>query len=216
MTDTVGGEPPLALSDPRKRIIAAGLICVRRLGIRKTTMEDIASQAGMSRPSIYRHFGDRDELFVALVATQSHALVQRAHAYIDRQPTFGDRLVEGLLYLAEHGCRDPLTRHVHLENSELALRVVSAGVVEDLTEAFWHPFVDAATAAHLMPETLDRTSVYGWLGYVGLMLMRLLDENDSGRDRYRAMLRQFVVPVLLPGIDMAEVASRAATTPRET
>lgn len=194
----VNGEPPRMPGTPRDRIVAAGLICVNRLGVRKTTMEDIAAQAGMSRPSVYRHFGDRDQLLVELVSAQSHALVPRAHTYIGRQTTLADQLVEGLLYLAEHGCRDALTRHVHLENPELALRVASAGVVEELTEAFWHPFVDSPATGGQLPGTMDKRRVYGWLGNVGLMLMRMLGQDGYGSARCRAMLQQFVVPALLP------------------
>ncbi|HYP95908.1 MAG TPA: helix-turn-helix domain-containing protein, partial [Mycobacterium sp.] len=48
--------------DARERILAAAERCIDRHGIRKTTMDDVASEVGLSRPSVYRYFADRDDL----------------------------------------------------------------------------------------------------------------------------------------------------------
>lgn len=52
----------------RDRILEATLECVGRLGMAKTTMEDVARAAGVSRATLYRAFpGGRDELLGAVV-----------------------------------------------------------------------------------------------------------------------------------------------------
>src|SRR3546814_11606642 len=52
----------------RDRIIAATYACVTRLGMAKTTMEDIAREADLSRATLYRAFpGGRDEVLDAVV-----------------------------------------------------------------------------------------------------------------------------------------------------
>jgi AcrR family transcriptional regulator len=99
-------------ADARQRLLDAAERCVERHGIRKTTMEDIAREAGISRPSVYRYFSDREELLLAVMSQHSRALVKKTHRFIARQPTFADAVIEGLLYLADHGRRDVITRHL--------------------------------------------------------------------------------------------------------
>ena len=57
------------MDDVRQRIIEASYVCVARRGVAKTTVEDMAREAGMSRATIYRAFpGGRDEVINATVA----------------------------------------------------------------------------------------------------------------------------------------------------
>jgi AcrR family transcriptional regulator len=77
---------PLAAASPddaRERILAAAQRCIDRHGIRKTTMDDIASEVGQSRPNVYRYFADRDDLLIELITR--HVLLNRAHKSISRQ-----------------------------------------------------------------------------------------------------------------------------------
>src|ERR1700758_2183771 len=70
--------------DARERILAAAERCIDRHGIRKTTMDDIASEVGLSRPSVYRYFADRDDLLIELIARHARTLVNRAHKPMSR------------------------------------------------------------------------------------------------------------------------------------
>ena len=81
-----------------------------RYGVSKTTMDDIGKEAGVSRPTVYRYFGDRDALLAALIERRSRMLFERARTFILRYDTFAEQLVEGLVYLVDHGRRDPIVR----------------------------------------------------------------------------------------------------------
>jgi AcrR family transcriptional regulator len=50
----------------RKAILAAASTLFRRYGYRRTSMEDIAKETGMSRPSVYSYFKNKDEVFRSL------------------------------------------------------------------------------------------------------------------------------------------------------
>src|SRR6266403_417653 len=103
---------PTGADDPRERMLAAAERCIDRHGIRKTTIDDIASEVGLSRPSVYRYFADRDDLLIELNMRHARAMFNRAHKSMSRQTNFPDQVIEGLLYAADHGRRDPLTRYV--------------------------------------------------------------------------------------------------------
>ena len=86
--------------DARERILTAAERCIDRHGIRKTTMDDIASEVGLSRPSVYRYFADRDDLLIELNIRHARALLDRAHKAMSRQTNFPDQIIEGILYMA--------------------------------------------------------------------------------------------------------------------
>ena len=48
----------------RTAIIAAALECFLQYGYEKTTLEDIATRAGLSRPLIYLQFRNKEEIFI--------------------------------------------------------------------------------------------------------------------------------------------------------
>ena len=50
----------------REAILSAAETLFRRYGYRRTSMEDIAKETGMSRPSVYSHFKNKDEVFRSL------------------------------------------------------------------------------------------------------------------------------------------------------
>ncbi len=53
----------------RQRLVEAAYVCVSRNGMAKTTVEDVARQAGLSRATAYRAFpGGREEIVAATVA----------------------------------------------------------------------------------------------------------------------------------------------------
>src|ERR1700757_5168352 len=87
--------------DARERILAAAERCVDRHGIRKTTMDDIASEVGLTRPNVYRYFADRDDLLMELNTRHARALIDRTHKSISRQSSLPDRIVERGLYMAD-------------------------------------------------------------------------------------------------------------------
>lgn len=49
----------------RSRIVEAALWCFLNFGFAKTSMEDIAKRAGLSRSLLYRSFKDKDEIYSA-------------------------------------------------------------------------------------------------------------------------------------------------------
>ena len=70
-------------------IIDAAYVCFTRHGARRTTMLDLAEQAGISRPALYQYFRSKEEVFRALVErllANALAASERA-AKSEQQPT---------------------------------------------------------------------------------------------------------------------------------
>jgi AcrR family transcriptional regulator len=190
-----GPTSPTGTDDVRERILAAAERCIDRHGVRKTTMDDIASEVGLSRPSVYRYFADRDDLLVELITRHGQALLDRAQKTISLKSSFSDQIVESLLYIADHGRRDPLTRYlIDPDGTSVGRQMIASGTSETITAELWDPYLDAALANNELPPELPRSDIYLWIGNVGKMLMRGLEDGDGDLKRYRSMLRRFLAP----------------------
>src|SRR5271169_4150421 len=181
--------------EARERIVAAAERCIDRHGICKTTMDDVASEVGLSRPSVYRYFADRDDLLIELITRHTRALLDRAHKSISRQSNLPDQIVANVLYTAEHGRRDPLTRHIlDPDGTSLGRRMIASGTTDIIRAEMWDPVLDAAIANDELPPGLPRSDIHLWLGNVTKMVMRGLEDGEGDVRRYRSILRRFVVP----------------------
>src|SRR6266436_2608764 len=64
----------------RETILAAALTCFAHDGYRRTALDRVAREAGISRAALYLHFGSKEALFRALVAAWHARPTARAHA----------------------------------------------------------------------------------------------------------------------------------------
>jgi AcrR family transcriptional regulator len=184
----------------RQAILRAAERCVEHYGIRKTTMEDVAREAGISRPSVYRYFGDRRDLLVAVAIDHAQRLTEKARQFIERQPTFEDGLAGGILYLATHGRRDEFARYLYPvdEAMPIADRASISEIFADVAGQFWDPFLDAAEASGELRSGLDRSEIHLWLSQVGLVVIAMLDIKPEWKDAdYRQFLQTFVIPAFV-------------------
>ena len=188
----------MSTDDARERILAAAERCIDRHGIRKTTMDDVACEVGLSRPSVYRYFADRDDLLIELITRHARSLLDRARKSIARQSSLPDQIVETVLYTAEHARRDPMTRHIiDPDGTSLGRRMNASGTTEMMRAEMWDPVLDVAVANNELPPGLPRSDIHLWLGNVTVMVMRGLEEGDGDVRRYRSILRRFVVPAFV-------------------
>jgi AcrR family transcriptional regulator len=158
-------------------------------------MDDIASEVGQSRPSVYRYFADRDDLLIELITRHARALLDRTLKSIARQSSLPDQIVEGILYTADHARHDHLTRHViDPAGTSLGRRMITSGTSETIRAEMWDPILDAALANNELALGLPRSDIYLWLGNVTEMVMRGLEEGDGDVKRYRSILHRFVAP----------------------
>jgi AcrR family transcriptional regulator len=95
------------MDGPRQRILEATYACVARWGLSKTTVEDAAREAGLSRATVYRYFpGGRDELIDAVVSWQFLVFFGRLYEEVHGATSLEEVLDRGLLFarrsLIEH------------------------------------------------------------------------------------------------------------------
>ncbi|MGV0737443.1 helix-turn-helix domain-containing protein [Mycobacterium syngnathidarum] len=119
------------------RILAATLQQAELVGIRRTTMEDVARRSGVGRATLYRRFPTKDTLIDALVLSEARRYLEgsaqaRAHA-----ESLEDRLVYGTVFtvtfLRDHALLKKLLR-TEPETILTSLTVDAGAIIDFATE----------------------------------------------------------------------------------
>jgi AcrR family transcriptional regulator len=80
----------------REALLAAALRCFSREGYRRTALDRVAREAGVSRAALYLHFSNKDDLFRALVAALHAQTLAEAAAAAQREGALVSRLTAAL------------------------------------------------------------------------------------------------------------------------
>jgi AcrR family transcriptional regulator len=90
----IGSDPDTA----EARLVAAALRCIARWGVAKTTADDIAREAGVSRATLYRAFpGGRDVVLAAVLRHEVGRFFATVSSELDRADSLEDLLVCGFV-----------------------------------------------------------------------------------------------------------------------
>jgi AcrR family transcriptional regulator len=77
----------------RRQIVEAGLRCLLTFGYAKTSLDDIAKEAGISRPLIYLKFKNKQELFLGIYDSVMSGLPEVADAAMAAAQTEREKLM---------------------------------------------------------------------------------------------------------------------------
>jgi AcrR family transcriptional regulator len=135
--------------DLRSRILDATHDCIARVGISKTTLDDVAREAGCSRATLYRHFAGKQELLSSLVEREATrlqvALTLVSAGSDDLGAVCAAVMVEGAEFLLDHAA---LTAVLAIEPSVI-LPMLSLGGADEFSR------VAAALLAPLVRRHLE-------------------------------------------------------------
>jgi AcrR family transcriptional regulator len=202
MPQVIDFSPDL-LSPQAVRILDAALTCIGRVGLAKTTLDDVAREAGCARATVYRCFPNKQQLLSALVAREADALRDAVVSATLLSETLGDAIT-GVITTAVRALR-----------AHPALAFVSAHEPEVLLPFLAFEREDAVlrTAAVLVAPAytrfltdVDATRLGEWIARIALSYLFSPSENfdigDAGH--VRALVDDFV----LPGFVNSEGVSR--------
>lgn len=107
--------PPAVPADTRERILRAAIRQCEEVGLRRTTMEDIARRARLARATLYRHFESKDALVRAVILAEAQRFFDALDVAIAGRRRSEERLVEGfafaLQYAHDHALLQKLLRN---------------------------------------------------------------------------------------------------------
>ncbi|HJR25795.1 MAG TPA: TetR/AcrR family transcriptional regulator [Acidimicrobiales bacterium] len=199
MATSALADRPTAASPPslEDRIVDGLLECIGRWGIAKTTVEDVARAAGVSRATVYRAFpGGKDVVFEAVVRRESSRFLAAITSRLDAAETLEDAAVIGMVEAARF-----LTGHE-------GLRYLLANEPERVLPAFaFHRMdgvlavVTAATAPHLRRFVVDDAAAVAGAEWIVRLVLSYSIEPRPGLDLTDEVdVRPFVCTYVLPAV----------------
>jgi len=199
-------------TETRQRIIAAARQCFARYGARRTTMEDVASAAGIARPALYRYISSRDEIIESVILQRVEELAEDFRSLFDGKTAFADAFVDVSLAAINAARLDPELRALFQTTTGSRIIEVMAGLNSGFHAFVKVFFADAFAAARQSGElrtdvTDDQLSE--WIR--GVYMMMILRE-DLDPEREREMVMAFLLPSLAPqengSIDLTDRAPK--------
>lgn len=187
-----------AVSD---RIVAAAAQCFERYGVPKTTLDDIAGAAGLSRSTVYRYFpGGRDALIVTVVVSDAVEFLAEAAQWLPPNPSVADIIVDGVMQAADFVRTRPGLREMFSPESvgQTALVTSVSAAMMDTTVRYLGPFLDAARATGQVRAELDTPTAAEVLLRMVFSLLTVPGLADRDDEETRRFLHAAIVPAFIP------------------
>ncbi len=189
--DTVAPAGP---TPQRVRIVDGALRCIARQGVAKTTLDDVARQAGCSRATVYRVFpGGKGEVLAAVADTETARLLSSIGVRMGEAGSLEEVLVAGVVeaarWLSDHRALQFLLHH----EPEQLLPHLAFGHMDALLRfaaRFTAPFLGRWLAPH------EASRVAEWTARIVISYLMCpaegIDLTDP--DGARRMVRAFLLP----------------------
>jgi len=204
--DRVLYERVIRASESKDAIVTRILIAAREqfetLGLHRSTIDDVARRAGLSRITIYRRFPTKNDLVTAVLLREARHAFGQINAAIELFATVEERVVEGFVITLRIARTHPLlTRLLALEPDVLLPHLtLRAGPLLAVYRTFLAEHIRRAQDRGALPA-YDPNPIAELL--VRLCQSFLLTPDgviDLSTDRKtRAFARRFLAPIITGG-----------------
>ncbi|MCG8535849.1 MAG: TetR/AcrR family transcriptional regulator [Pseudomonadales bacterium] len=94
-------------NETQQRIVDAAVACVKRWGIEKVTLNDIAREAGVTRPTVYSYFSNRDEVVQFALLQSAYVFAQKLLRHIENYTQPEMRVIEAMMFSLKQLPKEP-------------------------------------------------------------------------------------------------------------
>ena len=188
----------------RERILEGCYACVARHGIARTTVEDVAKEAGLSRATVYRVFpGGRDDLVRETVVWEMGRFFGRLAEAVAGAPDFATLIEEGLRFARAAILEHEVLQTVLVTEPEMLLPLMTVQAERPLrfVVGYLEPFLEREQRARRMR---DGVAVPEAAEYTGRLLLSLIGSPGRWDLTDPAAVRLLVREQLLAPILTAE------------
>ena len=188
--------PDLIRAIQRERLIVAMLSAAAELGYLETNVQDVIDRAGVSRPTFYEHFSNKEDCFLAAFDASADRLRKKVEAAVRKGgAVWRDRMRLGLEALLRFASREPDTARTMVVEA----RAASAAAVKRRVELM-DEFANClrSEAREFLPAGApdNDLTASGIVGGVESMLYSRLCKQEH--DQLESLLPSLMYFVVLP------------------
>lgn len=186
------------IDDPalHSRVVAAARRCFARFGVDRTTMHDIAKEAGIGRTGVYRLGLTRPEITEAAIVGRLQELGEGIRPIADRDASFAELLIDTSIATVDAARSDPELHHLLDTTTTVSLHRLITGhdsAMQAIVAEVLGPMLRRGRDQGELRGDVSDDRVVEWLRGVYLMLML---REDLDADAERAMVADFVLSSL--------------------
>lgn len=183
------------------QVAAAALEEFAEHGIRRTSMEDVARRAGVSRMTVFRRFESKGRLVEVVIAREVRRGMEELDLLWAGAETLEDRLVEGFVFAGRYVGNHPLFDGILRREPEVLLPPLTVdggpvlGLYRSLIASRLQAEVEAGRA-----ETSDVNGVAEVIARlaISMLLTRDGDITLDDPDSVARLVHLVLLPILLP------------------
>lgn len=193
-----GTQAPFDTDAARERLLDAAEASFVRYGVMKTTIEDVAAFANVSRATVYRYFAGRDELILGVLVRDGGRFLEVLGRRLDLAPDLETAIVEGVLQTVAAVELDENLGLLFAPGT-VGLTTSIAGAADALfgmTARFLRPYFEKGRAEGTLRAGLDLDEAAEWTLRTILTLITV----EGPRKRTEADLRGFLQTYLVPAL----------------
>jgi AcrR family transcriptional regulator len=186
------GEP----GTQEQKVIDAVLRCIARWGVAKTTLDDIARDAGLSRATVYRLFpGGKDALLEVVANAEVDRFLRAIAARLDEADSLEELLVAGITEAGNHLGSHAALQYLMVHEPETVLPHIAFNAMDTVLQAvsaFAAPYLSRYIPAEDAPRAAE------WVGRIVISYVSCpADGVDLANEQsVRRLVRTFVLPGL--------------------
>ncbi len=186
------------------RVAAAALDEFAEHGIRRTSMEDVARRAGVSRMTVFRRFASKQRLVEVVIAREVHRGMQELDLLWEGAETLEDRLVAGFEFAGRYVRGHPLFDRLLRSEPEVLLPplTLDGGPVLELYRSLIANRLQAEVNAG-RAATTDIDGVAEVMARLAISLLLTRDGTITLEDPHsvRRLVNLTLLPMLRPHSD---------------
>ncbi|TDC78607.1 TetR/AcrR family transcriptional regulator [Actinomadura sp. 7K507] len=191
------------MDDTRARILDAAYEQFSRMGIQRSTMEDVARRAGISRITVYRRFATKDAVIEHVVRREFRRYFDRFLVEIKQAETAAERVVLGFVSSLRAIRRNPLIGGLMETEPDMVVpsMIGDGGRTLATVGRFVAGQLREEQRAGNVSDDLDTDFVAEMMVRISASFLaipsHLIDLDDD--EQLAAVARRFLVPMLEPG-----------------
>lgn len=193
-----GDQAPSNVDGARDRLLDAAEACFERFGIAKTTIEDVAKEASVSRATIYRYFAGRDAVVSGVILRETERYLERVRPRVESQPDLGRAILEFVEVTLRAAVRDETVGLLFTSDDGLnSVGIIGGASVAlfEMVSEFLRPVFEARADEHLPGLSVEDASE--WILRAILSLLTVKGPKRRTAEGLDTYLRRFLLPAIL-------------------
>jgi AcrR family transcriptional regulator len=188
------GDRPKSEIEAKSRVCTAALACLKRQGIEKTTMSDIAKEASITRPTLYKYFKNIEEVLSTAIDIEAYNFAESVVKHAKQFATIEERIVETIIYVVEELPKDPNLSII--VNDDRAKTLRDRAFSDEATLVFSE--MTAVPLIEIRPELRDQgVEISEIMARFAISMILFPGKYSNDCDGLRALINRRILPGLI-------------------